>query len=70
MHNLFTNEFGLDDLIWVLGCSGDVNDGCLWSWFIIWHTDFISKHDKTELKEVYNLDKVITLDELPEWGKK
>ena len=125
MHDRFTNEFGLDNLIWVLGYSGDVkdgwypgdeycdvvgsdtydnsthkkaferleklntqkplafhecgyvpeienfvNDGCLWSWFMVWHTDFISNYDKTELNEVYNDEKVITLDELPEWGSK
>ena len=125
MHDRFTNEFGLDNLIWVLGYSGDVKDGwypgdeycdiigsdtydnsthkkaferleklntkkpiafhecgyvpeienfvnddCLWSWFMVWHTDFISNYDKTELNEVYNDEKVITLDELPEWGSK
>lgn len=124
MHDRYTNEFGLDNLIWVLGYSGEVkdgwypgdeycdiigsdtydnsthksayekldkmntgkpiafhecgyvprierfeDDGCLWSWFMIWHTDFISKHDKIDLHAVYNSDKVITLDELPEWGK-
>ena len=124
MHDRFTNEFGLDNLIWVLGYSGDVkdgwypgdeycdvigsdtydnsthkraydrlekmntgkpiafhecgyvppiedfvDDGCLWSWFMIWHTDFVTNHDKDELKAVYNDEKVITLDELPKWGE-
>lgn len=124
MHDRFTDDFGLDNLIWVLGYAGDVKDGwypgdeycdiigsdtydnsthknayerlenmntgkpialhecgyvplieqfesdeCLWSWFMVWHTDFISNYDKTELKEVYNHEKVITLDELPKWGK-
>ena len=41
------------------------NDGILWSWFMIWHTDYIMKNDPENLKAVYNSDKVITLDELP-----
>ena len=121
MYDRYTNEFGLTNLIWVLGYSGEVKDGwyvgddycdiigsdtydnstnikawnklktvssagkpltfhecgnvpsvadfekdgCIWSWFMIWHTDFIVANDKTNLSEVYNSDKVITLDELP-----
>lgn len=42
------------------------SDGCMWSWFMIWHTDYITGNNKTNLKNVYNSDKVITLDELPE----
>ncbi len=42
------------------------NEGCIWSWFMIWHTDYIMNNDKDNLKEVYNSEKVITLDELPE----
>ncbi len=122
MHDKFTNEYGLDNLIWVLGYSGEVKDGwypgdeyvdiigsdtydnstninawnkllnvadkpmafheCgnvppvskfeqdgdMWAWFMVWHTDFITKNDKANLKEVYNSDKVITLDELPDFG--
>ncbi len=120
MYDRYTNEFGLTNLIWVLGYSGEVkdgwyvgddycdiigsdtydnstnlkawkklealntgkpmtfhecgnvpavsdfeNDGCIWSYFMIWHTDFIVGNDKENLSEVYNSDKVITLDELP-----
>ncbi|MGN0667581.1 MAG: glycosyl hydrolase [Huintestinicola sp.] len=120
MYDRYTNEFGLTNLIWVLGYSGEVKkgwypgdeycdiigsdtyddstnvkawkklkkintsgkpmafhecgnlpsvedfekDGCLWSWFMIWHTDYIAGNDKDNLKAVYNSDKVITLDEL------
>ena len=121
MHDKFTNEYELDNLIWVLGYSGEVkdgwypgdgyvdvigsdtydnstnikawkklvsisdkpmafhecgnipsvekfeNDGDIWSWFMIWHTDFITGNNKKNLTEVYNSDKVITLDELPEF---
>ncbi|MBR1383504.1 MAG: hypothetical protein IJ555_06810 [Ruminococcus sp.] len=121
MYDYFTNEKGLNNLIWVLGYSGEVkdgwypgdeycdvigsdtydnstnkkawkklealntgkpiafhecgnvpsvekfeNDGDLWSWFMIWHTDFIVNNPKENLNEVYNSEKVITLDELPE----
>ncbi len=125
MYDRYTNEFGLTNLIWVLGYSGDVKDGwyvgddycdiigsdtynnstnvnawnrlvklteskpiafhecgnvppvadferdgCMWSWFMIWHTDHIIGNDKANLTEVYNNDKVITLDELPKFGNK
>lgn len=123
MHDKFTNEYGLDNLIWVLGYSGDVKsgwypgdeyvdiigsdtydnstnikawnkllkiankpmafhecgnvpsieefekDGDIWSWFMVWHTDYITKNDAENLKAVYNSDKVITLDELPDFSK-
>ena len=122
MHDKFTNEYGLDNLIWVLGYSGDVrdgwypgdeyvdiigsdtynnttnkkawdkllkitnklmafhecgnvpsveqfeSDGAMWSWFMIWHTDYIMKNDVENLKAVYNSDKVIILDELPDFN--
>ena len=117
----FTVDKGLNNLIWVLGYSGEVkdgwypgddycdiigsdtydnntnskawkkleamntgkplafhecgnvpsvgefeNDGTMWSWFMIWHTDYIKNNPQDNLKEVYNSEKVITLDELPE----
>ena len=123
MYDRYTNKFGLTNLIWVLGYSGDVRsgwyvgddycdiigsdtydnstnkkawkklekittaekpmafhecgnvpsvndfekDGCIWSWFMIWHTDYIKNNDAKNLKEVYNSDLVITLDELPKF---
>ncbi|MBR1423292.1 MAG: hypothetical protein IJ571_07630 [Ruminococcus sp.] len=39
-------------------------DGDIWSWFMIWHTDYITGNDKSNLKAVYNSDKVLTLDEI------
>ncbi len=122
MYDRYTNEFGLTNLIWVLGYSGEVKDGwypgddycdiigsdtydnsthirawnklqnvtdsgkpltfhecgnvprvemferdgCLWSWFMIWHTDYIKGNNTKVLNNVYNHEKVITLDELPE----
>lgn len=120
MYDRFTNVHGLNNLIWVLGYSGEVkdgwypgddycdiigsdtydnstnkngwdrllsvsqnklltfhecgkvpsvenfvNDGTMWSWFMIWHTDYITSNSKTTLKSVYNHELVITLDELP-----
>ena len=41
----------------------------MWAWFMIWHTDYITKNNKENLKRVYNSDKVITLDELPGFDK-
>lgn len=121
MYDKFTNEYGLTNLIWVLGYSGEVKDGwypgdnycdiigsdtydnstnrkafnklaamntgkpiafhecgkvplstkferdeCIWSWFMIWHTDYITSNNVKSLNEVYNSELVITLDELPD----
>lgn len=121
MYDRFTNKFGLNNLIWALGYSGQVKegwyvgdeycdivgsdaydgstnrigwerlmkitggkkilafhecgnlpeiesfdrDGCLWSWFMIWHTKYLTENNKDVLKEVYNSDIAITLDKLP-----
>ncbi|MCH5324631.1 MAG: hypothetical protein J1E39_05385 [Eubacterium sp.] len=120
MYDRYTNEFGLTNLIWVLGYSGEVKngwypgddycdiigsdtydnsthkagydklaamntgkpmafhecgnlprvdrfetDGAVWSWFMVWHTDYIANQNKTNLSMVYNSELVITLDELP-----
>ncbi len=38
-----------------------------WVWFMTWHTEYITDHNKTDdLKKIYNDDYVITLDELPD----
>lgn len=120
MYDKFTNEYGLNNLIWVLGYSGDVKrgwypgdeycdiagsdtydnstnlkgwkllkrtcdkpltfhecgnlpsvedferDGAMWSWFMVWHTNFITDNNKDNLSKVYNSDMVLTLDELPQ----
>ena len=124
MHDKFTEEYGLNNLIWVLGYSGEVKDGwypgdeyvdiigsdtydnstnkaawdklvkiaekpmafheCgkvppirhfeddgdMWAWFMIWHTDYITANSPKNLTSVYTSDKVITLDELPDLGGK
>ena len=121
MYDRFTNEYGLNNLIWVLGYSGEVKDGwypgndycdiigsdtydnstnlsawnrltalgtgkpmafheCgnvpriekferdgdMWAWFMIWHTDYITGNSTKVLDNVYNNEKAITLDELPD----
>ena len=43
-------------------------DGAIWAWFMIWHTDHIMGNDPENLTAVYNSDKVITLDELPDFN--
>ncbi len=122
MYDRFTNQFGLNNLIWVLGydigvkdgwypgyeycdiLGADVynsttcayswprleklcntkplafhecghlpkfedfeRDGCVWSWFMIWHTRFLFENDKENLKYMYNHPRVITLDRLPKF---
>ncbi len=42
------------------------DDGTMWSWFMIWHTDWLMDNDPEKLSAVYNSDLVITLDELPQ----
>ena len=121
MYDRYTNEFGLTNLIWVLGYCGEVKDGwypgdeycdiigsdtydnsthviawnklsametgkpltfhecgrvprivmferegAMWSWFMIWHTDHITNNSLKVLNNVYNDEKAITLDELPD----
>lgn len=119
MYDKFTNEYGLNNLIWVLGYSGEVKDGwypgdeycdivgsdtydgsahrsgfdklkritdkpltfhecgnvptvsefekdgAMWAWFMIWHSEYLMENGKETLAEVYNDDRVITLDKLP-----
>ncbi|MDE5576207.1 MAG: glycoside hydrolase family 26 protein [Oscillospiraceae bacterium] len=124
MYDRYTNYWELDNLIWVLGYSGNgrgydkwypgdeyvdiagadsYSDGaneklytkvqdvagkempiCFhecgriptakqltdgktdWVWFMTWHTEYITDHNDTAvLKEIYNDEYVITLDELP-----
>ena len=46
-----------------------VNEGAWWLYFCPWYGDFLTNpntNDPTLLKTIYNSDKVITLDELPE----
>lgn len=119
MYYTFTYEYGLNNLIWVLGYSdraktswhpGDdfcdivgsdiynngtnarnmnklrkitgkplafhecgkvpsvdkfVEDDALWTWFMVWHTNYITDNNPDTLRAVYADDRVITLDELP-----
>ena len=44
-------------------------DGAIWSWFMIWHTEWLTKNDTENLNAVYNSDLVITLDELPSFDE-
>ena len=44
-------------------------DGAKWLWFMTWHTTFIDSNELNTsqyLKQVYNSDYVLTLDELPD----
>ena len=120
MYNYFTKERKLDNLIWVLCHSGEIDadfrvdkqyfdiagpdtyskdaqqglfhaveklygkgqllplhecgtipdpDECiqnntLWSWWMLWHTSFVTKYNKEDLRRIYHHPSVITLDEL------
>lgn len=119
MYEKFTAEYGLNNLIWVLGYSGEVkdgwypgdgycdvlgsdnydgttnsrawrrlikiadkplafhevgvlhpiddyvNDGCLWSWFMNWHTKYLIEDNGAEmLRSIYDDPRVITLSDL------
>ncbi len=125
MYDRYTNEWGLNNLIWTLGYSGDVKagwypgdeyvdvigadtyvnhtdslvsmyqraasvsnkpvclhengpipdpekmkaDGAKWLWFMTWHTSFIDGNainTANYLKQVYNSDYLLTLDEIPD----
>lgn len=43
-------------------------DGCMWSWFMVWHTSHITNNNKTNLNSIYNSDLITTLDELPDFA--
>ncbi len=125
MYDRYTNEFGLNNLIWSLGYCGDVkggwypgdeyvdiigadtyvnhtnslvslyqrtadvaqkpvclhengaipdpekmkSDGANWLWFMTWHTSFIDSdpiNTASYLKQVYNTEHLLSLDELPD----
>lgn len=40
-------------------------DGAPWSWWMLWHTEHLFRHDREALKRIYNHELVITRDELP-----
>ncbi len=42
-------------------------DGTYWSWFMTWHTKWLTDNKSENLKNVYNSELVITLDELPKF---
>lgn len=44
------------------------NDGCMWSWFMVWHTSHITNNNKTNLNNLYNDELITTLDELPDFA--
>lgn len=48
--------------------------GAMWSWWMEWHTTYLTGVDKDYLKYVYNNDLTITLDKVPDimkvYGKK
>ncbi len=43
-----------------------IRQGVMWSWWMIWHTTWLTGNDKDYLKFVFNHDLVVTLDELPD----
>lgn len=45
-------------------------DGMMWSWWMLWHTNFVRDHDKEQLKRIYNHPLILTLDELKRAQKK
>ena len=43
-----------------------IKDGSVWSWWMVWHTSWVTQHDPAELKRIYNHESVLTLDKLPD----
>ncbi len=43
-----------------------IAEGSMWSWWMEWHTDHLTKVDKGYLRKVYTHDLVITKDEVPD----
>lgn len=42
------------------------SEGATWSWWMTWHTKWLTDQNPEELKRIYNHELVITLDELPD----
>jgi len=40
--------------------------GAHWSWWMLWHTSFVTRAGKEYLNKVYHHEEVITLDEVPD----
>jgi hypothetical protein len=36
-----------------------------WSWWMLWHTRYLARHDREALTHIYNDEQVLTRDELP-----
>lgn len=60
-----------DDLLIPLHECGTLPDpeeckqrGTMWMWWMLWHTSYLTNHDKEELKRIYNHPFVLTLDEM------
>jgi len=43
------------------------SQGTTWSWWMLWHTSYAQNHDRDALRRIYNHDRIITRDELPNW---
>jgi len=41
-------------------------DGSAWSWWMVWHTRWVTDLDPVEMKRIYNHESVITLDKMPD----
>lgn len=44
------------------------SQGATWSWWMLWHTSYAENHNRDALKRIYNHDRIITRDELPDWA--
>jgi hypothetical protein len=42
------------------------SNGVTWSWWMLWHTGHLYKHNQEDLKRIYNHELIITKDELPD----
>jgi len=42
------------------------DEGAAWSWWMVWHTSWVTDHDPAEMKRIYNHEKVITLEKMPD----
>jgi len=44
-------------------------EGTTWSWWMLWHTQYLAQHDRDALKKAYRHERIITRDELPDFVK-
>ncbi len=70
LYNVIEKMYGKETMIPLHECGTlpdpdeCVKNNTMWLWWMLWHTGHAEKHNKKDMKRIYNHPVVITLDEL------